>query len=91
LKLWGYSNGDSLRNRRNMAFLSAIFALLIWPHEIIFLHLHYDLDINLCKVLLIYIGTVASGTIGGYIWGAVKDQAVKMASQSGQKDKVCGD
>lgn len=93
MKLWGYSNGDSLKNRRNLAFWSAIYSLVFWPNFLIFLNLEYGLEIDFAKALLIYVGTVASGTIGGYVWGAVKDQVLKMGQQTADKgkDEPCGD
>jgi len=76
MKLWGHSNGDNLKNRRNLAFCSALFAMVIWPHELLILHMKYGLDIDLIKALLLYIGTVASGSIGGYIWSALKTDII---------------
>jgi len=72
LKFWGYSSSDNMKNRRNLAFFSAIFALVIWPHELILLHLFFDLQIDLIKAMLVYVGTVAGTSIGGYIWSAMK-------------------
>ena len=87
MKLWGESNGDNLKNRRNLAMWSALFALVIWPHELVVLHLVWDLDIDLIKALLIYIGTVASGSIGGYIWSAMKEGYKKNAADSDASTK----
>lgn len=80
LKFWGPDEKDRIRNRRNLAFFSAIYSLVIWPNLLIFFHLIFDLQIDLIKALLMYIGTIASGTIGAYIWAAMKD------TQNGKKD-----
>jgi len=76
MKLWGINPNDRLHNRRNLAFFSAIFSLIFWPHELILLHFVYDLDIGLIKALLIYVGTVAGTSIGGYIWSALRNDDV---------------
>ena len=73
LKCWGYNPNDKFRNRRNLAFFSAIWSFILWPQELILLHIIYDLDIDLIKALLVYIGTLATGTIGGWIFAAIKD------------------
>jgi hypothetical protein len=72
LRLWGPDKDDAMYNRRNLAFYSAIFALVVWPHELIVLHIVFGVDIDLIKALLIYVGTVAGTSIGGYIWSAMK-------------------
>lgn len=71
--IWGASPDDKFRNRRNLAFFSAIWSFILWPHELLFLHIKYDIDIDLIKALLVYIGTLATGTIGGWIFAAIKD------------------
>lgn len=74
LNLWGPST-DSFRNRRNLAFWSAIFALIIWPHELILLKVFWDVETSFLQALLVYVGTVAGTSIGGYIWSAMKEDA----------------
>lgn len=84
LKFWEKKEGDNFHNRRNLAFFSAVFSLLIWPHELIILNLLFGLDIELIKALLIYICTLAGTTIGGYLWAAIKDDTVKNAQPPAQ-------
>ena len=79
MQLWGPSE-DNLRNRRNLAFFSAIFSLVIWPHELIFLHFEFGLQVDLIKALLIYVGTVAGTSIGGYIWSSMQDDVKEKVS-----------
>lgn len=69
----GKNEKDNLKNRRNLAFFSALFSLIIWPHELIILNLAFGLDVGLIKALLVYVGTVAGTSIGGYIWSSIKD------------------
>lgn len=52
---------------------SAVFSLVIWPHELLLMHFMLDLEVDLIKGMLAYVGTVASTAIGGYIWSAMKD------------------
>lgn len=73
LNFWGMDANDNMRNRRNLAFFSAIYSLILWPNILIALRLIFDLEIELIKALLIYVGTVAGGTIGGYIWASLKE------------------
>ncbi len=66
---------DPLKVRRNMALMSAVFAGIIWPHELIFLNLCCQLNVDLAKGLLIYMVTLAGTSIGGYLWACLKDDA----------------
>lgn len=68
-KAWG-EHPDKLHNRRNLAFWSVIFSLIIWPHELIILHYHYHLEVAFCEALLTYVCTIAGTSIGGYLWAA---------------------
>ena len=73
MKFWGRDDHDKFRNRRNLAFFSAIWSFILWPHELLILHIFFDLDIDIIKAFLVYIGTLATGTIGGWIFAALKD------------------
>lgn len=85
MKFWGPDSKDNMRNRRNLAFFSAIFSLIIWPHELILLNLMFDLELELVKSLLVYVGTVAGTSIGGYIWSSLKDDVKNVAPASSKK------
>ena len=63
---------DNLKIRRNLALMSAIYAGLLWPHELIFLHVAFDLNLDLIKALLVYVATMAGTSIGGYLWAILK-------------------
>lgn len=73
LKFWGPNPNDNMQNRRNLAFFSAIYSLVLWPNILLALHLIYELDISLIDSMLVYVGTVAGTSIGGYIWSALKE------------------
>lgn len=87
LNLWGPGGQDNLRNRRNLAFFSAIFSLVIWPHELILLHFFTDLNIDLIKAMLVYVGTVAGTSIGGYIWSSMQNDLKEKAQDVGTATK----
>jgi len=72
MKLWGPDIKDHLKNRRSLAFWSVIYSLILWPNELLILHLKFNLDIGLIKALLLYVTTLAGTTIGGYLWAAAK-------------------
>jgi len=56
----GSPNGkDGLKNRRSLALWSALYSLVLWPNQLIILHLWLELDIGLIKALLLYITTLA--------------------------------
>ena len=83
--LWSISPvDDNLKNRRNLAFWSAIYALVLWPHELVYLRLAHDLDIDLIKALLVYVATLAGTSIGGYLWACLKDDAIKKETSDGK-------
>lgn len=73
MKLWGPDENDKFKNRRKLAFWSAIFSLVIWPHELILFNLLFGLEPDILKALLIYVTTLAGTAIGGYLWAAMKD------------------
>ena len=82
-KLWTVApDGDNLRNRRNLAFWSAIYGLLILPQELILLNLWMDLNVDIIKALLTYIGAIVGGSIAGYIWSSMKDDELKKAASN---------
>lgn len=71
MNLWGPAT-DSIRNRRNLAFWSAIWSLIIWPNELIYMYTVNDMEIDMAKALLTYVATIAGTSIGGYLWAAAK-------------------
>lgn len=77
MKLWGPSNEDNFRNRRNLAFWSAIYSLAIWPNFLLLFHLLFDLEVGLIKALLTYVATIAGTSIGLYLWSAFKTPVKK--------------
>ena len=65
---------DVLKIRRALALVSAVYALFVWPHLLIFYHLCFGLPETTLPELLTYVGVIASGPIGAYLWAAMKKQ-----------------
>jgi len=63
---------DPLKVRRNLALLSALYSFFIWPHLLIFYFLYLGIPHETVKEMLTYIGMLASGPIGAYLWAAHK-------------------
>lgn len=72
MKFWGHNPDDNMQNRRNLAFFSAIYALVIWPNILLVLHIFTDLEVGIINAMLTYVGTVAGTSIGGYLWATIK-------------------
>jgi len=72
VKLWGYNPSDNFHNRRNLAFTSAIYSLIIWPNLLLALHIFGLIDVDLIKAMLAYVATLAGTSIGAYFWAAFK-------------------
>ncbi len=61
---------DPIRVRRTLAIWTALYAFVILPHVLIFYQLYGGADIGLLKAVLTYIGILASGPIGAYLYSA---------------------
>lgn len=63
---------DNLKNRRRLAWFSAFYSLVIWPNLLIAYNIYGSLNDGIINNMLLYVGTLASGPIGAYIWAANK-------------------
>lgn len=70
--MWEPDKHDPLKIRRNMALMAALWALIIWPHELLLLNIWFDLSLDLIKALLLYITTLAGTSIGMYLFNCHK-------------------
>jgi hypothetical protein len=66
-------DNDPLKVRRVLAFATAIYALVIWPNLLVVYNLAFGLPESIVDKLLVYIGTLAVGPIGAYLWAAQKN------------------
>lgn len=63
---------DPLKIRRMLAFWTAVYALAIWPNLLLIYHHVFGTPESLIDKMLLYIGTLATGPIGAYLWAAFK-------------------
>jgi hypothetical protein len=63
---------DPLKVRRFLALWAGVYALLIWPNLLVLYFHIFGTPESLIDKMLLYIGTLASGPIGAYIWAAHK-------------------
>lgn len=64
---------DPMKVRRVLAFWISIYAFLILPNLIVVYHIIAGVDIGLLKAILTYIGILAGGPIGAYLYAAHKN------------------
>ncbi len=64
---------DPMKVRRALAFWVSIYAFLILPNLLVAYQIIAGADIGLLKAILTYIGILASGPIGAYLYAAHKN------------------
>lgn len=64
---------DPMKVRRALAFWVSIYAFLILPNLIVVYQIIAGADIGLLKAILTYIGILAGGPIGAYLYAAHKN------------------
>ncbi len=65
---------DPLKVRRVLAFMTAFFAMVLFPTIIAGMVAFCDLDLDFSLKLLLYEGGMATGPIGAYLFAAHKMQ-----------------
>ncbi len=68
MRMFKPDEGDTLKVRRYLALFVCAWALLIWPNLLIAYHHMFGTPEGIVKAMLVYIGTLASGPIGAYLW-----------------------
>lgn len=63
-------DNDPMKVRRTLAIWTAIYAFVILPHLLVFYQVYSGADIGLLQGILTYIGILASGPIGAYLYSA---------------------
>jgi hypothetical protein len=64
---------DPIKVRRTLAFYVSIYAFLILPNLLVFYHALWATEVELLKSILTYIGVLATGPIGAYLYAAHKN------------------
>lgn len=62
-----------MKVRRVLAFFVSVYAFLLLPNLIVAYQILWDADIGLLKAILTYIGILAGGPIGAYLYAAHKN------------------
>jgi hypothetical protein len=61
---------DPIKVRRTLAFFVSIYAFLILPNLTVFYAVLFKADVELLKHILNYVGVLAAGPIGAYLYAA---------------------
>lgn len=64
---------DPMKVRRVLAFWISVYAFLILPNLLVAYQIIAGADIGLLKAILTYIGILAGGPIGAYLYAAHKN------------------
>lgn len=64
---------DPMKVRRTLAFFVSIYAFLVLPNLLVAYQLLAGADIGLLQSILTYVGILASGPIGAYLYAAHKN------------------
>lgn len=64
---------DPIKVRRTLAFYVSLYAFLILPNFLVFYHALWATEVELLKSILTYIGVLATGPIGAYLYAAHKN------------------
>ncbi|MGE3622467.1 MAG: hypothetical protein AB7H77_01155 [Bdellovibrionales bacterium] len=64
---------DPIKVRRTLAFYVSLYAFLILPNLLVFYHALWATEVDLLKSILTYIGVLATGPIGAYLYAAHKN------------------
>lgn len=64
---------DPMKIRRCLAFFVSIYAFLVLPNLLVFYAAAFDVETGLLEALLTYVGVLATGPIGAYLYAAHKN------------------
>lgn len=64
---------DPIKVRRMLAFWISFYSFLILPNLLVIYHAFWGTEIELLKSILAYIGVLAAGPIGAYLYAAHKN------------------
>lgn len=64
---------DPMKVRRALAFFVSVYAFLVLPNLLVAYQILAGADIGLLQAILTYVGILASGPIGAYLYAAHKN------------------
>lgn len=64
---------DPMKVRRTLAFFVSIYAFLVLPNLLVAYQILAGADIGLLQSILTYVGILAGGPIGAYLYAAHKN------------------
>ncbi len=64
---------DPMKIRRLLAFIAVIWALFLTPLWVMVVHVHWGVPVDLLKAAFLYIGGLAGGPLGAYLYAAHKN------------------
>ncbi len=64
---------DPIKVRRTLAFWISVYAFLVLPNLLVLYQVFAKADIGLLQAILTYIGVLATGPIGAYLYAAHKN------------------
>ena len=67
-----HNETESSRTRRTVSYAAALYALVIWPNALLVYFILFDLPESLIDKMLIYMGTLAVGPVGVFLWNSIK-------------------
>jgi hypothetical protein len=66
-------HNDPMKVRRYLAFFVSVYAFLILPNLLVAYQILAGADIGLLQAILTYVGILAGGPIGAYLYAAHKN------------------
>jgi uncharacterized membrane protein YraQ (UPF0718 family) len=64
---------DPMKVRRALAFWVSVYSFLVLPNLLVVYQIFAGADIGLLQAILTYVGILASGPIGAYLYAAHKN------------------
>lgn len=64
---------DPMKVRRVLAFVVSVYAFLVLPNILVAYQIFGNADVGLLQAILTYVGILAGGPIGAYLYAAHKN------------------
>jgi|GEM_PF-2256593 len=64
---------DPMKVRRVLAFFVSVYAFLVLPNILVAYQIFGNADVGLLQAILTYVGILAGGPIGAYLYAAHKN------------------
>ena len=69
----GPDKEDPMKVRRVLAFFVSVYAFLVLPNILVAYQIFGNADVGLLQAILTYVGILAGGPIGAYLYAAHKN------------------